>query len=103
MRPLSASTQEALIKALALRAFLEMDWEEVAPPRDELDPWLSHWSLVEAACLTDWAPEVLWLTNRSWAHAERFACQDELRAFVGRHAEGMRKSLERHRAMAGWG
>lgn len=94
---------EALIKAMALRAFLEMDWHEITPSYDDEDAWACHWDLLQAACATEWTPEVLALTNKSWASNERFDRLEDLRRFVEKHKVAVTKSWMRHRSMFGWG
>ena len=94
---------ETLIKAIALRAFLEMDWEDIAPPHDDEEAWAAHWNLLQAACSVDWTTEILALTNASWATNERFDRLEDLRRFVEKHKVAVTKSMMRHRSLFGWG
>ena len=91
------------VKALALRAFLEMDWTDIAPPEDDRTAWLAHWQVLQAACNFDWDPEVLRITNATWAADERFDCIADLRRFVETHRVAVTRLMERHRGSAGWG
>jgi hypothetical protein len=93
---------DALLKAMALRAFLEMDWEDIAPPSHEHEAWSAHWALLQAACSMDWNTEILALTNASWSYNERFDRLEDLRRFVEKQKVAVTKSWMRHRQV-GWG
>lgn len=101
MCALPQQNNEVLLKAFALRAFFEMDWEGAAPPRTDTGAWLTHWQLFESCCNYDWNDEILALANASWPYQEQVRIAD-MRRYVEMHKASVQKSVKRHRELAGW-
>lgn len=69
---------------LELRALLEIDWGELAPPSSDLEAWIAYWAHLEDYLGLEIPDETLDIYNSTLSKDQAFRSLQEVRSFVKR-------------------